>query len=162
MHINRFNLGNDYFERLFPNVDGSFLQKNVSAPVTHTYVIEKLPMADGSFIRVVITPSIRMLNSSITTSEYTKNYFKFYLPLLSPGIHPRRSQSVTLTGEKVSVQTEGNVNAVKIQVSFPQMAAGFDESFFPFTEVIEEVKIPKGSIIEFYTGEVVVSLGLHG
>ena len=161
MPISKYSVSNNYSERIFPSSDSSFLQMGTSAPVSHVYVIEKLPMNDGNFIRVVVAPSIRMLNSTISTGGEEKNYFRFYLPILSSGTHPRHSQSVTLAGNKVSVKTEGSVNKVKIHVSFLKESLGFDEDFFNFESVDEEVDVPDGSIIEFYTGEVIVSLGLH-
>jgi len=160
MPISKYSVGNNYHERIFPS-SRSFLQVGTSAPVSHVYVIEKLPMNDGSFIRVVVAPSIRMLNSTISSGGEQKNYFKFYLPVLSSGTNPRLSQSVTLTGKAVSVKTQGGVNTVKISVSFPKTSLGFESSFFNFDKITEEVDIPDGSIIEFYTGEVIVSLGLH-
>jgi hypothetical protein len=159
MPIAMYSLGNDYYESVFPS-NRSFIHMGASAPVSYVYVVEKLPMVDGSFIRVVVVPTIRVLNSKITTD----NYFKFYLPILSAGTHPRRSQSVTLTGKNVSVKTASNVNTVKINVSFPESARmrGFDADFFNFEKTEVVVDVPDGSIIEFYTGEVTVSLGLHG
>jgi hypothetical protein len=168
MPSSSYNMGNDYYEKIFPSSDSSFLQKGTSAPVCHVFAVEKLlksdgnPMNDGAFIRVVVAPSIRMLNSTITTANSTKNYYKFYLPILNNGNHPRRSQSVTLVGTTVKAQTEGGVNKIKIHVSFPKATLGFDNNFFRFDDIDEEVSgIPTGSIIEFYTGEVTVSLGLH-
>jgi hypothetical protein len=161
MPISRYSVSNNYSERIFPSSDSSFLQVGTSAPVSHVYVIEKLPMNDGNFIRVVVAPSIRMLNSTISTGGEAKDYFRFYLPVLSSGSHPRHSQSVTLAGSTVSVKTEGGVNKVKIHVSFLKDSLGFDKDFFNFKNVDEEVNVPPGSIIEFYTGEVIVSLGLH-
>lgn len=161
MPISWYSVSNNYSERIFPSSDSSFLQMGTSAPVSHVYVIEKLPMNDGNFIRVVVAPSIRMLNSTISTGGADKNYSKFFLPVLSSGSHPRYSQSVTLAGSKVSVKTEGAVNKVKIHVSFVKDSLGFGEDFFNFKSVDEEVDVPDGSIIEFYTGEVIVSLGLY-
>jgi hypothetical protein len=161
MPISSYSVSNNYSERIFPSSDSSFLQMGTSAPVSHVYVIEKLPMNDGNFIRVVVAPSIRMLNSTISTGGEAKNYFRFYLPVLSSGSHPRHSQSVTLAGSIVSAETEGGVNEIKIHVSFLKDSLGFDEDFFNFERVDEEVDVPDGSIIEFYTGEVIVSLGLH-
>jgi len=159
MPISKYSLGNNYYESIFPS-DRSFLKKGTSAPVSHVYVVEKLPMNDGSFIRVVVVPSIRMLNSTISTGVEQKNYFKFYLPVLSTGTHPRHSQSITLFANTVSVKTE-SCNTVKIDVTFPKAGLGFDADFFRFDSVEEIVDVPEGSIIEFYTGEVVVSLGLY-
>jgi hypothetical protein len=38
---------------------------------------------------------------------------------------------------------------------------GFDLSFFHFEHTQEEIDVPDGSVIQFYTGNVEVSLGLH-
>jgi hypothetical protein len=160
MPVSKYTLGNNYHEHILPS-DGSFLQMGTSAPISHVYIIEKLPMNDGSYIRIVIAPTVRMLNSTISTEGEVKNYFKFYLPVLSSGSHPRLSQSVTLTGKTVSVRTDGSINSVRVNVSYPKTSLGFDSSFFNFESVTEEANIPDGSIIEFYTGEVIVSLGLH-
>ncbi|MGQ9726643.1 MAG: hypothetical protein ACUVQL_05885 [Candidatus Bathycorpusculaceae bacterium] len=160
MPISKYSVGNNYYESIFPS-NRSFLQVGSSAPVSYVYVIEKLPMADGNYIRVVVVPIIRVLNSTISAGGEVKNYFKFYLPILSAGTHPRLSQSVTLTGRNVSVKTEDGVNSVKIHVSFLKSSLGFGEGFFNFDEVEEVLNVPSGSIVEFYTSEVVVSLGLH-
>jgi len=159
MPVSQYSLGNHYYESIFPS-DRSFLQKGTSAPVSHVYAIEELPMPDGSFIRVVVAPIIRMLNSTISMGGTTTNYFKFYLPILISGTSPYSSQSVTLTGKNVLVKTEGSVNAVKIRVSFPKINLGFDSGFFNFDSEEKVVDVPDGSIIEFYTSEVSVSLGL--
>jgi len=158
MPISEYSLGNNYYKSIFPS-DRSFLQKGTSAPVSYVYATEKLPMPDGSFIRVVVTPIIRMLNSTISMGV-TKNYFKFYLPILTNGTSPHNSQSVTLTGKNVLVKTEGSVNAVKIRVSFPRIGEGFGSDFFNFDSQEKVVDVPEDSIIEFYTSEVSVSLGL--
>ena len=159
MPISQYSLGNHYYKSIFP-LDRSFLQKGTSAPVSHVYAIEELTMPDGSFIRVVVAPIIRMLNSTISMSGTTNNYFKFYLPILTNGTSPHNSQSVTLTGKNVLVKTEGSVNAVKIRISFPKINLGFDSDFFDFDSEEKVVDVPNGSIIEFYTSEVSVSLGL--
>jgi hypothetical protein len=120
-------------------------------------------MRDGSFARVVVTPIIRMLNSTISMSGTTTNYFKFYLPVLTNGTSPYHSQSVTLTGKNVLVKSEGGVNAVRIRVSYPtkEVNLGFDRTFFNFDSDEKIVDVPDGSIVEFYTSEVSVSLGLY-
>jgi hypothetical protein len=160
MPISKYSVENDYYECIFPS-DRSFLQEGTSAPVSYVYATEKLPMRDGSFIRVIVAPIIRMLNSTISMSEIEENnYFKFYLPILSNGTSPYSSQSVTLTGKDVSVKTEDNVNAVTIRISFPRIGEGFGGDFFNFESEEKVVDVPDGSIIEFYTGEVSVSLGL--
>jgi hypothetical protein len=103
-----------------------------------------------------------MLNATISTEGEVKNYFKFYLPDLSPPLlHPMLSQSVTLTGKNVTVARVGNVDAIRITVSFPNAGLGFDSSFFNFKSATENVDIPDDSIVEFYSGEVTVTVGAH-
>jgi len=38
---------------------------------------------------------------------------------------------------------------------------GYDKDFFKFDNLDEVINVASGSIMEFYTGEVIVSLGLH-
>jgi hypothetical protein len=160
--IVKYSLGNNYYESIYPS-DRSFLQKGTSAPVSRVYATERLPMRDGSFARVVVTPIIRMLNSTISMSGTTTNYFKFYLPVLTNGTSPYHSQSVTLTGKNVLVKSEDGVNAIRIRLSYPtkEVNLGFDRTFFNFDSDEKIVDVPDGSIVEFYTSEVSVSLGLY-
>ncbi len=161
MPTSKFNLGNGYSALIFPPTR-SFLQQGTSAPVSHVFVIEIVPMNDGNYIRIVVAPSMRMLNSTITTGGTTKNYYNFYFPILASGNNPRLSPTVTLQGTSVNVLTQGNVNKIKIHVGFPKTSLGFDSSFFNFAHLDEEVDVPSQSILQFYTSEVIVSLGAQG
>jgi len=162
MPTNKYNMGNDYTTRIFPP-SRSFLQQGTSAPVSHVFVIEIVPMKDGNYIRIVAAPSIRMLNSTITSGGTTRNYYNFYFPVLSSGNNPRISPTVTLQGTLVNVLTKGSVNKIKIQIdNWPKSSLGFDNSFFNFENLEETVNVPSGSILQFYTGEVIVSLGMQG
>jgi hypothetical protein len=163
MPINAYTIGNNYFERVFPTSNGSFLQDGPSAPVSHVYVMEKLPMASGNFTRVVVVPSLRMLQSKIGT----QNYVKFYLPLLEDGTNLWLSQSVTLTGKNVTQYVLSGVNQVRFKIEFPKTSEGFDSSFFPFQNTLQSgyynatVTLPPNSVVELYVGTVSVSMGLH-
>jgi len=157
MPISSYSVGNNYHERIFPT-SGSFLNKGTSAPTSYVFAVEKLPMYDGDYIRVVVVPCIRVLNATIGGNHY----YKFYLPILeSSGSHPRLSQSVTLAGQSVKVKV-GSGNAVKVNVTFPKAAQGFNSEFFNFEGGNEAFPVSQGAIIEVYAGEVAVSLGLHG
>ena len=46
---------------------------------------EKLPMSDGSYSRIVVVPTLRILNSTITVTKDSTSYFEFYLPILENG-----------------------------------------------------------------------------
>lgn len=159
MPVSKYSVGNGYFERIFPS-DNSFLQKGPSAPITHLFIIEKLPMVDGNFIRVAVAPSFRMLNSTIIGAEQ-KNYSKFYLVSLVPGIHPHNSQSITITGKNVRRSIRSGVEEVKINVTFPNDTLGFNSEFFKFKSIEETFILSSDSIVEFYISEVVASIGLH-
>jgi hypothetical protein len=155
MPTSEITYGNNYFERIFPSND-SFLLDGSAAPVTHVFAVEKLPMADGSYTRVVVAPSIRMLTSTVGETTYVK----FYLPSLSEGTNLYRSQSITLTGNDVTKVLRKDVAQVRISVAFPSAAQGFTQDFFNFTTP-SPLGLASNSVVELYVGEVTVSLGLH-
>lgn len=158
--VSSYSMGNNYFERISPSSSGSFLQLGSSVPATHVFCVEKLPMAGGSYTRIVVVPSIRMLNSTITgPQQISTNYFKLYLPFLQNGTHLYRSQSVTLSGDGITKVIQSGVKQIRITVDFPNASAGFDSSFFRFDRVIETINLPSGSVVEFYLGKVLVTLG---
>ena len=162
MPTSEYNIANGYRELLFPSSDTSFMQEGTSAPVTHVFVIERVPMNDTNSIRVVVAPSIRMLNSTISASGTTTGYYNCYLPVLQQGTNLYLSQSVTLAATSVNVQTIQNIDKIKITLDFPKANLGFDSPFFNFNSTMQEANVPQGSILEFYTGNVTVSLGLYG
>jgi hypothetical protein len=155
MPTSEITYGNNYFERIFPSND-SFLLDGSAAPVTHVFAVEKLPMTDGSYTRVVVAPSIRMLTSTVGETTYVK----FYLPSLSEGTNLYRSQSITLTGNDVTKVLRKDVAQVRISVAFPSAAQGFTQDFFNFTTP-SPLGLASNSVVELYVGEVTVSLGLH-
>lgn len=157
MPVSAYSLGNYYFERIFPSSD-SFLQNNVSAPISRVFVIEKLPMLDGSYVRIVVAPLIRQLNSMVNNITYVR----LYLPILEAGLNPQHSRSVTLTGKNVLRQTISSANNVTIGVSFTGgSGTGLTSDFFNFEKMSETINVASDSVVEIYTGEVVVSLGLY-
>jgi hypothetical protein len=157
MPVSRYSVGNNYYELIYPSVNEGLLLKGASAPVTRVFVAEKLPMGDGDFARVVVAPAIRMLNLTIGGTRYVR----LYLPVLLEGEAPKRSQSITLTGESVSKLGE-SVTGIRVEVGFPMGAYGFDNYFFHFSATYET--IPLGGetvVVELYVGEVRVDLGVH-
>ena len=156
-----YSLGHNFFEPIFPT-QISFLQEGPSAPVSQVYIMEKLPMTSGNYTRVVVAPSFRMINSTIGSQSYVK----FYLPLLMGGPNPELSQSVTLVGSSVTQYLCSNVTEVRLRASFPQASEGFDETFFPFGNQFlmssyyeQDVVLAPNSVVEFYVGEVTISIG---
>ncbi len=152
--LSQYSVSDDYYEQIFPS-SNSFVQTGASAPVVRVVAVEWLQ--SGSFIRVVVAPCIRLLNSP---SGYSPFYVRLYLPLLTLGSAPRSAQSVTLTGSSVNTITRNHVTSINVTVSFPK--SGFDNSFFHFSNVYETI-IPEeeNSVLEFYAATVTASLGAH-
>jgi hypothetical protein len=158
--VSTYSISNNYFERIMPSSNGSFLQQGPSAPVSQVFCVEKLPMVEGNYTRIVAVPSIRMLTSTIEGTEGTPtNYTKFYLPTLEPGTHLYRSQSITMTGNDITKIVKSGVNQVRITVTFPNTGSGFDSNFFNFDHISETKTLPPSSVVEFYVGKVIVTLG---
>ncbi len=162
MLVSAYSPGNNYYEPI--QFNGSFLQSGSTAPVSQVFCEEKLPMNDGSYTRIVMIPTIRMLTSTITSNQQNPtNYCKFYLPLLENGTSPHLSQSLTVTGNGITKIVRSGVDQVNIEVSFPQ--SGFNSSFFHFNSTsitlnsTTNPKISANSVVEFYLGSVIVTIG---
>jgi hypothetical protein len=164
--ISKYSVGNDYYELIFPSQNDTLTLTGTSAPVIREFAAEKLPMGDGSYLRVVVAPCIRSLNSTITMLGNSTYYVKLYLPVLTQGSAPRLTQSVTVTGNSVEAKTVSNVDSINVTVSFPSSTAdmGFDGSFFKFP-TNQVIDIPEdgyeNSVLEFFVGGVTVEFGTN-
>lgn len=152
--ISKYSISDDYYKQIFPS-SNAFIQTGASAPVVRVFAVERLQ--SGSFIRVVVAPCIRLLNSP---AGYSPFYVRLYLPLLTSGGPPGSAQSVTLTGSSVNATTIDSVTRINVAVSF--LKSGFDNSFFHFSNIYETI-VPQGenSVLEFYAATVTASLGAH-
>lgn len=162
MPVGSYSLGNNYFQRLPSNLSSSFLLSGSTAPISQVICEQKVPMKDGTYSRIALVPNMRVLTSTVTST----NYFKFYLPDIENGTNLYRSQSITLTGNGITKVTRSGVDQVIISVSFPKAASlGFDSSFFNFNSTSITLnasstpKLPSNSVVEFYVGKVVVAIG---
>jgi FlaG/FlaF family flagellin (archaellin) len=162
MPVGSYSLGNNFFQRLPSNVTSPFLLSGSTAPISQVTCVQKVPMIDGTYSRIVLVPNMRVLTSTVTSM----NYFKFYLPNLENGTNLYRSQSITLTGNGITKVTRSGVDEVKISVSFPKASSlGFDASFFNFNNTSITLnssstpRLPSNSVVEFYVGKVVVAIG---
>ena len=163
----RHSITNGYWENIFPSQNESLTLKGTSAPVVRVFAVERMPMSDGSYIRVVVAPSVRVLYSSINSSENTY-YIRMYLPVLTAGEAPRLSQSITLTGESFAANTISNVESISVTVGFPRGASpeNFDSDFFNFPYDDEDISLPPPGtydnvVLELYLSEVSVDFGLN-
>ncbi len=169
----RYSITNGYWENIFPTQNESLTLKGTSAPVARVFAVEQLPMADGSYIRVVVAPSIRVLYSSINTTARSTYYVRVYLPVLNVGESPRLSQSITLKGESFTANTTGSVTGISISVDFPSGDApqNFNSEFFNFPENSETIEVPiivehgvddyQDVVLELYLSEVSVDFGIN-
>jgi hypothetical protein len=154
MPVRHYSIGDGYFEHIYPSTNEGFLLSGTSAPVAKIFAVEKLPMADGSYIRTVVLPTIRMLNMTMGDADY----IRLYLPMLSQGDSPKHSDSVTLTGTSISKIVE-TVTGIEIKVNFP--LTDFDNTFFKFPQTEATITLTRETILELYVGDVDVGLGMH-
>ncbi|MCW4007192.1 MAG: hypothetical protein NWF09_00660 [Candidatus Bathyarchaeota archaeon] len=159
MPVPSYSVGNGYFERVVPAHSDSILQNGTSASACHVLCVEKLPMSDGSYTRIVLVPTIRLMNTTISREGgLTTTYYKFYLPRLVPSSEQRYlSQSVTLVGENVTKYSVLGDNQVTIDVEF--LESDFNNDFFQFEGTSETMELPDNSVVEFYVGTVSVKIG---
>jgi hypothetical protein len=160
-----YSISNNYFSQVWPSQVINPVNNGSSAPVASVFAVEKMPMSDGSYIRVVAAPVIRLINSTITTSSNSTLYFNFYLPVLSLTSSPRLLQSVTLKGNSISIGTQSNLKSVSIAVSFPKNSSGFDNTFFHFPRTSMTITAPQKQgftyVAQLYTASVAVTLGAN-
>jgi hypothetical protein len=167
MPITYYSISNGYFSQVWPSQVLNPINYGATAPVATVFAVEKMPMIDGptGYIRVVAAPVIRLINSTVTTTQSTDTYF-LYLSMLSLASSPRLSQSVTLTANSVSVLNYSSTAQAKlgISVSFPKSVYGYNNAFFHFPSTSEVITAKAGYnnyVIELYTSSVAVSLGAN-
>ena len=164
--LSSYSLFNGYYESILPPSKGEIVLWGAAVPAMRVFAVEKLPMGDGEFVRVVAAPSMRILNSTVEVVGGNDTlYLKLYLPILRHRDSPRIAQSVTLRGVSVTASTIDHVESINVTVSFPQQSSqlGFDESFFQFPSLSTVIDVPEGysgTVLELHIGEVDVTLGL--
>jgi hypothetical protein len=166
MPVSKYSLGNDYYQQIYPQTTNNLTFSGTSAPVARVFAREKLAMADGDFARIVVTPAIRVMPSSVNSSSSKVYYLKVFLPVLKAGSAHGSAQSITMTGTSIVTRTLSKITSIKVTVSFPlaTSAQGFDSTFFHFSSLSQEINVPGGyndAILEFYTGKVETVLGVQ-
>lgn len=157
--VSQYTLFNGYYELISPYSDNTLTLKGTSAPVTRVFAIEKLPMGDGSFIRIVVAPSIRLVNSTIAETLYVK----MYLPVIELTQSPKLAQSITTTGNFISAKMINNVKSINVTVNFPTATWGFDNSFFHFPSLYETINTDglNDVVLEIWASEVTTAVGAY-
>jgi hypothetical protein len=64
-----------------------------------------------------------------------------------------------MTGNDITKVVGSGVDRVRITADFLKDSSGFDSTFFNFEEVSETVTLSPDSVVEFYVGNVIVTLG---
>lgn len=177
--ISKFTLGNNYYEQIFPQTSSTgstLLYEGVSATTGRVFVVEKIPMYDGNYLRIVAVPCIRYLVSMLPSANGSQVVrIRFFLPTLKAASnHPMRSQSITLSSINLLVNTTQVSDKIEFEISFPQASRGFDSNFFfnnasgniketlKIEELVPDPSNVREITVEFYIGEVLCTLGLHG
>lgn len=158
-----YSLGNNIVEPLSASSNCSFLQSGTSAPVSCVYAIEKLPMSDGNFARIVVVPTIREMTTNMNTALGTQTYEELYLPVLLSGTSLGLSQSVTLVCQNINQYLQNGVTKMQITAVYPLASEGFNSGFFPFEgTTITQTYVNPYPAVQLFVGEVSVSVGLYG
>jgi hypothetical protein len=154
MPITLYNLGNNYSQQIFPSTN-SFLQQNASAPICRIFAVEKAPMTDGSFSRIIVAPIIREMDSTTNGAPH----IQLYLANLVSGSSPQQSQSVTVTGQNLWYNSTSFTNSITISLNFPKTGLGFTPNFFNFDSINKTISVTSTSVAAIFAGQVAVSLG---
>jgi len=164
----KYSLANGYYEQIYPQTSNTITFSGTSAPVARVFAREILtpPMTDGSFARIVVTPAVRVLSSSMNSSSSKVYYLKLYLPVLEAGSAHGSAQSVTMIGASIVTRTLSKITSINVTVTFPltTRAQGFDSSFFRFSSLSQVINVPVGydnAILELYGGKVETVLGVQ-
>lgn len=165
MPASSYSVGNDYFSRIVPSTSSSFVQWNVSSPVYQVFESENIA-AYGPYARIITVPTVRVLNSTLNGA----GYYEFYLPSLVSATSPYHSESLTLTGSGLSMETpSGNIASVQITATpassvinslNPALDFKVNNAFFDFQSPTETIAISSNSLVEIYIGQVTVSIGI--
>jgi hypothetical protein len=150
-------LGNDHFENISSPLSRAICQTGPSAPVANVYAIERGTTSGQNLASIATVPTIRMMNSIVGSQSHVK----FYLPLLEKGSIGNSGQSVTLIGQPSTKYVYSNVDEVQFRVTFPAESKGYDPAFFNFETDSVTISLNATSVVDFYLGEVTVSLGLY-
>ena len=67
MPVGSYSLGNNFFQRLPSNVTSPFLLSGSTAPISQVTCVQKVPMIDGTYNRIVLVPNMRVtyINSDL-------------------------------------------------------------------------------------------------
>lgn len=149
-------LGNAHFQNI-SSTSRSINQTGPSAPIANVYALERGTTSGQNLASIVVTPTVRMMTSTVGS----QNYVKFYLPLLQTGSISTSFQSVTLIGDPGTKYVYDDASAVRLNATFPAAAKGFNSAFFNFESNSVTIPLNSGSVVDFYLGEVTVSLGLY-
>jgi len=164
----KYSLADGYYEQVYPQTTSNILFSGTSAPVARVFAVQKLtpPMADGSFARIVVTPTIRAMSASFNLSGNKIYYLHLFLPIITKGSVQDQAQSITMENSYIGIRSLSHVTSINVTVTFPLITSidGFDNSFFHLSSLSEVLNVPEGyddAILELYTSKVETVLGVQ-
>lgn len=87
------------------------------------------------------------------------HYLRLYLPDLQPGYSADVPKSVVLTGLDIETEIHQAVRTIDVTVSFPLTDQNYDNNFFGFSRVTDNIILTQDTNVELYRGEVRLDYG---
>jgi hypothetical protein len=144
-----YGAGNDYFSLLSP-FSMKFMREGVNEATSVVWERELHPMSDGSYLRILAAPTIRVYNYTIAAGE-THYYYRVMIPLMNY-MGSFTINRVGITGVKYSLNSTTTGVGIRAVVTFPNVNYG--SSLFHFEQTSYDISTPSGSIVEIFIGEV--------
>ena len=155
MPVSKYSISDNYFKLVYPS-NNSLVFEGAAAPIARVYVIEKI--STGNYIRVILNPCIRLVESNFGQEKH----YKLYLPILYSEESPKQHQTATFRSTQLTVYRAGhNIGVTEIRIVVTPLI--YDAEFFGFSpsEMNRTINIDDGSVVEAYISRVRVSIGLH-
>lgn len=157
--ITKYSLDNTYFENILPSNMTQLVQNSTEAPITRVFAVQRPPIiGENAYIKVGVASLFRIVQFNINAGGTSTSYLKLYLANMTLGpLTTANPRYITLTGENVDASVINDVIHLRITISFPNSASGYDSSFFNFPVTTQTIDFPvSGAELELYLGHVQV------
>jgi len=155
----KYYLEEGYYSEILGSVPAEIVSMGVDAPVARVFAAQSNIVGGAQFLRVVMVPVLRVQTYNVTSSGSVTRYCRIFIPDLQPGYSSTLAKSVVLTGLDVKTEIYEAVTRVDISVTFPQLEKNYDNNFFRFGEVLQNIQLTGSSNVEVYSGQVRLDYG---
>jgi hypothetical protein len=157
--LTKYSLDNSYFEDILPSSMTQLVQNSTEAPITRVFAVQRPPIVgENAYIKVGVASLFRSVQFNINADGASTKYLKLYLANMTLGpLTTANPRYITLTGENVGASVINNVQHLRITISFPNSASGYNSTFFNFPVTTQTIDLPvSGAEVELYMGSVQV------